>query len=334
MKKLHAAALALVAMLALGAALAEMPDKEALASVNGKTITAGDLKRYMALQPQQISPPAGSPMTETELASTLARHSLDALIERDLLLAPARDDFGQTDSAKAALNAYADRQVKDLEDRAGSRLRAVQTLSDQGLTLEQYRQSEIDSALIGRFLYTKVLKDVAVTPGELREYYKAHPDEFRRPRTLLYRQILITVSDPQQQAARLALAQQVLKQLRAGGDFARLADQHSADRDAYPGGLHAVEVPEGNADWRPPVLAGLAAGQISDVQQVGDSFAIAKFESVQEPRQLSFEEVQDRLSQQLLERKRTAAQAAYVEDLKRKARIQYLPGAQEFGERP
>jgi parvulin-like peptidyl-prolyl isomerase len=270
-------------------------------------------------------------MTETELASTLARHALDALIERDLLLAPARDDFGETDSAKAALNAYADRQVKDLEDRAGSRLRAMQLLGDQGLTLEQYRQSEIDSALVGRFLYSKVLKDVAVTPGELREYYKSHPDEFRRPRTLLYRQILMTVGDPQQQAARLALAQQVLKQLKAGGDFAKLADQYSADSDVYPGGLHAVEVPADNADWRPPVLAGLAAGQISEVQPVGDSFAIVKFESVREPRQLSFEEVQDRLSRQILDRKRAAAQAAYVADLKRKARIEYLAGAKELG---
>jgi parvulin-like peptidyl-prolyl isomerase len=91
-----------------------------------------------------------------------------------------------------------------------------------------------------------------------------------------------------------------------------------------------VAVPAGDASWRPPVLAGLKVGQTSDVQQTGGSYSIVKFEGIEEPRQLSFEEVQTQLSQKLLESKRAAAQAAYVDGLKRKARIDYLAGAKEL----
>ena len=49
---------------------------------------------------------------------------------------------------------------------------------------------------------------------------------------------------------------------------------------------------------------------------------------------LTFAEVQDAIRDAMLERKRSDAQAAYVEDLKRKARSQYLPGAEELGVPP
>ncbi len=331
MKLLRTAMLALLAAVATGAALTGMPDSEPLVAINGKALNAGDLKRFMALQPQPARPPAGSAMTQQEFSASLARRSLDALIERQLLLVPAREDFGDSEGARASLEAFAERQVRDLEDRAGSRLLARQLLGEQGLTVEQYKQFQIDSALISRFLWNKVYAGVAVKPAELRDYYKDHSDEFRRPRTLVYRQVLFTVSDPREAAARRAQAEQVLKQLKAGADFAQLADRFSADREKYPGGLHQVELPEGNADWRPPILEGLSAGQVSGVQQVGESLAIAKFEGILEPRLLSFGEVQGAISDELLQRKRADAQAAYVEDLKRKARVEYLAGAEELG---
>lgn len=331
MGKLQAIILGALAALTLGAALAALPDSEPVASVNGQNITAGDLKHYMALQPEPPRPPAGSPMTQAELNAAATRQALDGLIERQLLLQPARDSFGEGEAAKAALDAFAERELRKLEDRAGSRMRARQVLSEKGITVEQYKQFQIDSALIMRMMWDKVFAGVAVKPAELRDYYDAHREEFRRPRMLLYRQILFTVPDPQQEAARRAQAQDVLKQLKDGADFGQLADRNSADGDKYPGGLHLVPLTEDHADWRPAALEGLAAGQISEVRKVGESLCIARLEGIEEPRLLTFAEAQDAIRGGLLERKRSDAQAACVEGLKRKARIQYLAGAEELG---
>ncbi len=139
------------------------------------------------------------------------------------------------------------------------------------------------------------------------------------------------MADAQQSAARRAQAQQVLRQIKGGADFAQLADRFSADSATYHGGLHQVELPKDAPDWRPPVLKGLKPGEVSGVQQVGGSFAIAKFEGILEPRTLTFAEVQEALSKELLQRKRSDAETAFVEDLKRKARVEYLAGAEELG---
>ena len=207
MGRQHIIIIGALAALSLGAALAGLPDSEPLVSINGQNITAADLKHYMALEPEPPKPPAGSPMTPEEFNATLTRQALDALIERQLLLAPAREAFGEGDAAKAALDAFAERELGKLEDRAGSRLRARQMLSDKGITVEQYKQFQIDTAVIMRMTWDKVLSGVAVKPAEMRDYYESHQDEFRRPRTLIYRQILFTVPEPAQEAARRAQAE-------------------------------------------------------------------------------------------------------------------------------
>jgi hypothetical protein len=110
-----------------------------------------------------------------------------------------------------------------------------------------------------------------------------------------------------------------------------MADRYSADSAKFPGGLHQVELPKDHVDWRPDVLQGLPAGQLSDVRKVGDAFCIARLERIEEPRTLAFADVEEAIRNALLEQKRADAQAAYVAELRRKARIQYLAGAEELG---
>jgi len=331
MCRLHALTVALLALLSLGASVADLPESEPLARVNGQEITAGELERFMTLQGSRKAPPAGSSLTQAEFEAAMARDALGALIERRLLLEAARRDSGDSEAMRAALDDLAERELRRLEERAGSRLRARQLLADEGLTVEQFKEYQIETMLITRLMYQKVFNRVAVKPSELRQYYDAHPEEFRLPRTLVYRQILLTVSDADQQVAHRAEAEHIIQQLRAGADFGRLADRFSADRDRYPGGLHRVELPEDQADWRPAVLEGLEPGQTSDVRELAGSLSIVRFEQIVEPRTLTFAEAQSSIRTRLLEQKRADAQAAFVEDLKSRARIEYLEGAARLG---
>ena len=71
---------------------------------------------------------------------------------------------------------------------------------------------------------------VQVSDAEIRAWYAAHKDEFKRPRTARFTvAYLPTASGDRERAAVLAHAQELRAQLAAGGDFAAAARAESSD---------------------------------------------------------------------------------------------------------
>ena len=76
-----------------------------------------------------------------------------------------------------------------------------------------------------------------VTSDELQSYYRQHADEYRVPESVIFRHILIKLPlpgpdgkvDAKQAAAAQAKADDILKQLRNGADFAEMAKKYSED---------------------------------------------------------------------------------------------------------
>jgi peptidyl-prolyl cis-trans isomerase D len=77
----------------------------------------------------------------------------------------------------------------------------------------------------------KMGSSVEAAEADLRAAYAQNLDRFRTPEQVKVRHILIKTSDkPKEEVAKLeAKANDLLKQLRAGADFAALAKQHSED---------------------------------------------------------------------------------------------------------
>lgn len=77
--------------------------------------------------------------------------------------------------------------------------------------------------------------DKANTPSDekalamARTMYKVQAADFAEPEQVRIRHILILVKDPSEDAAAKAKAQELLTQVRAGGDFAALAKQNPGD---------------------------------------------------------------------------------------------------------
>lgn len=73
-------------------------------------------------------------------------------------------------------------------------------------------------------------QSVQVSDAEIRRYYDAHKDEYKRPRTARFTvAILRTAPDNADREAVLAKAQQLRAQLAGGGDFAAIARAESSD---------------------------------------------------------------------------------------------------------
>jgi len=77
----------------------------------------------------------------------------------------------------------------------------------------------------------KVAAGIQLSDDQLRNWYSAHMDQFRIPERVHARHILLTTTGktPDEVSKIKAQAEDVLKQVKAGGDFAALAAKYSQD---------------------------------------------------------------------------------------------------------
>jgi peptidyl-prolyl cis-trans isomerase D len=89
----------------------------------------------------------------------------------------------------------------------------------------------------------KVAQSVQISDAQLRAAYSASMDNFRVPERVRARHILLKTVDKSDAEKKqlLAKAQDILKQIKAGGDFAELAKKNSDDTGTAPKG--------GELDW-------------------------------------------------------------------------------------
>jgi parvulin-like peptidyl-prolyl isomerase len=130
-----------------------------------------------------------------------------------------------------------------------------QVLREAGQSEQSWKQG-LKQRLMTMKVSAAVLGDqTEVTEKEAESYYLANKDEFRRPAELRARQMLFS---------NIEDAEAVLKELKAGGDFATLARQHSLSPDREDGGNLGYF----SKGQLPPefdkVLFNLGAGQMSD----------------------------------------------------------------------
>jgi peptidyl-prolyl cis-trans isomerase D len=77
----------------------------------------------------------------------------------------------------------------------------------------------------------KVADTIQLSDAQVQEYYNAHKDEYRTPERVHARHILLSIANkPKDEVPKIqAQAEALLKQIKAGGDFAELAKKNSQD---------------------------------------------------------------------------------------------------------
>jgi len=163
----------------------------------------------------------------------------------------------------------------------------------------------------------KLEADIAPTAQEIQAYYDQHRDQYRSPEQVKVRHILIKTPlpgpdgkvDPAGVEQARKKAEDVLKQVKAGGNFADLAKKYSEDTaSAKEGGsLGWIErgrtVPEFEK-----VAFSLPKGSTSDLVESSYGFHIIQVEDKQDARVKTLEEVKAQIEPALKHEK--AAQAA------------------------
>ena len=146
---------------------------------------------------------------------------------------------------------------------------------------------------------TKMLAQTQVTQQDLASYYDQHRDEYRVPEQVNVRHILFKTPPPgpdgkvDQKAvdAARAKAEDVLKQVKAGGNFADLAKKYSEDTSAKEGGaLGWVGRGKTVAEFEKAAFA-LPKGGTSDLVKSSFGFHIIHVDDKQEAHVKTLDEV-------------------------------------------
>ncbi len=179
--------------------------------------------------------------------------------------------------------AEADLQYTNLIKRFGSTEAFDRQLKAVGMTVADLRDRATQEAVAKAALKREL--NIKVTDDEAKAFYDKHSADFEQPEMVHVRHILLMTIDPTTRqplptnsvAAKRKQIDDILKQIRAGGDFAALAEKYSED----PGSkVNGGELPEFSRGQMVPEFEATAFSmtnnQVSDVVTTQYGYHIIK----------------------------------------------------------
>ena len=297
---------------------------EAVADVNGTKITLGQYEFMLKMNKDSVEANIGGAdkweekdQTGVSYKDKYKRLVLDQMINTELLAQNAEKE-GLKPTDKEIQASYNDLKtfVNSNEDLKGA-------AEELGVT-DEFLKEQAKLSLLIQKSQEKFYKEEKVTDTEMKKYYDEHIDEYKKDEVEASH-ILIKTTDDQNkplpeadQKKAKAKAEKVLKEVKAGGDFAELAKKYSDDPGsaAQGGALGAfgkgMMVPEFEA-----AAFGMEPGEISDLVKTDFGYHIIKVtDRIKET--TSFEEAKEGIKEEIIKNKYGEKIAA----LQKKAKIE------------
>jgi peptidyl-prolyl cis-trans isomerase D len=183
---------------------------------------------------------------------------------------------------------------------------------------QQYNNSIPEKRKIGYVVVdtSKIAAETSVTQQDLQAYYAQHRDEFRLPEQVNIRQIVIKnpLPGPDGKVDQKGIdsargkAEDILKQLKSGGNFSELAKKESQDTTAKDGGslgwVQRGSLPSPEMD---KTAFALPKGGTSDVINAGYAFAILHVDDKQDARMKTVDDVKGQIEPVIKQQKASSA---------------------------
>ena len=179
--------------------------------------------------------------------------------------------------------------------------------------------------LAGEYLAWVMGQSVDVTDKDIKQYYEANKQEFKSPERVEARHILFKVAkdatEKQKKEVRKK-AELVLKKIRNGADFAKLAEEYSDDPGSKSrGGLLGYFARGRMVKPFEKVAFSLKPGEVSDIVETRFGYHIIKVEKRQPAGILPLDQVKDRIKRKLFDEFKRAKISEYVEKAMKKADV-------------
>jgi len=282
--------------------IATLEAETVVATVNGEVITLAELNRRVV--PVRAEYRRGQPPKVRKGLADIQQEFLEKLIEERLLLQEAKRRSLQVSPEEVA--ARLSELWGEQKDKAG--------MPQERKVLEEQVRKEL---LINKLIQQEVAAKVEVSLEEAWEYYNTHKEEFHQPEQVRVQQIVVETEKE---------ARDLLKKLKRGADFGRLAEEHSLGPEGHLGGdlgyFSRGQMPE---EFDAVAFKLKKKGQISEVFKSKYGFHIFKLVDKKPERYLEFEEVRDKIMERLRQKKAEEAFQEWLRELKARAKIKVNP---------
>jgi peptidyl-prolyl cis-trans isomerase C len=293
---------------------AQLP--EVVARVNGEAITGNDLDDAV----RAIAGRAG-PIPPDE-RDKVYRGVLDNMIGYRLMIQEAK-------ARKITVpDAEVDAQVAQIRAQFPSDAQFQQALTAQKTTLEAVRNDTREGMSADKLVEGEIAGKVAVKPEAVTDFYQKNQDKFQQGPRVRASHILIGIpqnADAATKQQAKAKADALLKDLKAGKDFAATAKANSQDPGSAPNGGDLGYFEQGQ--MVPPfeqAAFALKAGEMSEVVETQFGYHIIKVAEKQDSRVVPLEEAKGQIEEYLTQQNRHAQTELFVNALRAKAKIEIL----------
>jgi len=301
-------------------------------TINGTNITEGQVDAMiepqlaaMAKQAQNRPPEFMEQMRKMFRQQAMERTVIDQLID---------------EKAKQANITISEQDVDKQIEKVASMQRPPVSVEDFkkkmegiGLGFDEIKQQVRRGLVFQKILEVQFPDEMNITEDDAKKHYLQFPDQFKKPERVKASHILIKLdtSDPntdpnQANTIAKAKAEELLKEINEGADFAELAKANSDCPSAARGGdlgsfgKGKMVQPFETAAFQ------LDAGQVSDVVKTKSGYHIIKVADHQQASVTPFEEAKDKIITQLTQRKQRELATKYIDSLKASADIVYPAG--------
>ena len=241
-----------------------------VAVVNADVITASELRLRLRTIERQLE----RQRIERPPQDVLERQVLERLITERALLQAAREQGIRVDDAQV------DRALAGIaQDNRVTPAQLRQQIEADGNSFRRFREELRDEIISARLREREVDGRVQISEADIDAFLEEQRNAPAAPETLELSQILVRVPEgatADQIERQRMRAEDILRQLRAGADFAQLAASFSDAPDAMKGGAIGART----ADRLPQIfvqaVASLKAGELAPLVRSPNGFHVLK----------------------------------------------------------
>ena len=315
---LAAAALAAVTLVAAGCGDTDEVPADAVAVVDGTSITKASLDELLArAKTSYTAQQRDFPKAGTAEYQTLQNQAVAYLVQREEYANEA-DDLGIKVSDEE-ITKKVDEVKKQYFQNDQKKFEAG--LKQQGYTVAALRE-DLVSQLLSQKIYESLTKSVKVSDPELQKYYDDNKTQYSVAESRAVRHILVKTK---------AEADAIHSQLESGADFAKLAKENSLDPGSKDqGGKLTVSRGQTVAPFDKAAFA-LATNQLSDPVKTEFGYhLIQPLAAVKAGSVTPFAEVKAQIRTQLAEERKNKAVSEWATEIEKKYKdkVTYAAGFQ------